>query len=140
MLAFAQLLEIDALNVSRFYESLSCGGTRAVDLDSFVVGCIRLKGGAKNMDLMDMNHSVNKILKEMHQTTEEMHNLTQDLHTSLSDMQGDVGVCLQELKLLRTAPPQMEVARAIPGTSTHLALAVPPFESALLLGRSLHRM
>lgn len=56
MLAFAANLEIDAMDVEEFFRVLSSGGKFLVDIDTFVIGCIKLKGFAKSMDLLDLIH------------------------------------------------------------------------------------
>lgn len=52
--AFAIELEIDSEDLEQFFNILSSNGTRSVDLETFVVGCIKLRGMAKSMDMMDM--------------------------------------------------------------------------------------
>merc|ERR1712232_1201759 len=54
MVAFCTSLEIDATDVAQFFSILSAGGNRSVDVETFVIGCIKLKGYAKSMDLMDL--------------------------------------------------------------------------------------
>jgi len=57
MYAFAKSLDIDIADAKQLFQILSNNGWRSVDIDSFVVGCIRLKGAAKSMDLMDLMRS-----------------------------------------------------------------------------------
>jgi len=52
--AFASSLEIDITDAKQFFCMLSGNGSRSVDIETFVVGCIKLKGAAKSMDLMDL--------------------------------------------------------------------------------------
>jgi len=54
MQAFAASLELQTMDLSQFFGILSNNGTQKVDLETFVVGCIKLKGMAKSMDLMDL--------------------------------------------------------------------------------------
>merc|ERR1712176_568696 len=54
MLAFASSLDIDLLDAKHFFAMLSDRGRRPVDIDTFVVGCVKLKGGAKALDVMGM--------------------------------------------------------------------------------------
>lgn len=54
MRAFARSLEIDVLDAKQFFCILSDHGRRSVDVETFVVGCIKLKGAARSMDLMDL--------------------------------------------------------------------------------------
>jgi len=53
MAAFAASLELETNDLQQFFSILSTGGQRAVDVESFVVGCFRLKGMAKSMDVVD---------------------------------------------------------------------------------------
>merc|ERR1712217_592270 len=57
MHAFAKSLEIDITDAKQFFLILSGNGRRTVDIETFVVGCIKLKGTAKSMDLMDLMYS-----------------------------------------------------------------------------------
>jgi len=55
MQAFASSLEIDISDARQFFLVLSDRGKRPVDLETFVVGCIKLRGAAKSVDLMDLS-------------------------------------------------------------------------------------
>merc|ERR550525_1930349 len=57
VIAFANALEIDALDAKLFFQVLSNNGKRSIDLETFVVGCIKLKGAAKSMDLLNLFYS-----------------------------------------------------------------------------------
>merc|ERR1712160_76935 len=54
MVSFALEMGIDLPDIKQFFAVLSSNGQRGVDLETFVVGCIKLKGAAKSMDLMDL--------------------------------------------------------------------------------------
>jgi len=54
MRAFAESLEIETTDLRQFFDILSSHGKNAVDIDTFVVGCIKLRGNAKSVDMMDM--------------------------------------------------------------------------------------
>jgi len=54
MVAFAWSLELDVTDIAQFYSMLSCRGRYTVDLDTFVVGCMKLKGYARSMDLQGL--------------------------------------------------------------------------------------
>jgi len=58
--AFAESLEIDVTDAKQFFCILSDQGRRCVDIETFVVGCIKLKGMAKSMDMMDLLYSHRK--------------------------------------------------------------------------------
>lgn len=49
--AFFQSLDIDVSDVEQFFGTLSQDGTTSVDLETFVIGCMKLKGTARSMDL-----------------------------------------------------------------------------------------
>jgi len=52
--AFASNLGLDITDLKQFFSILSQEGTRAVDVETFVVGCIKLRGVARSMDVMDL--------------------------------------------------------------------------------------
>merc|ERR1712190_432199 len=54
VLAFAETLEIELFDLKQFFSVLSANNKRPVNLESFVIGCIKLKGMAKSMDLLDL--------------------------------------------------------------------------------------
>lgn len=54
MLAFANSLEIDSMDLQQFFDIMSDRGARTVDLETFVEGCIKLRGSARSMDVMDV--------------------------------------------------------------------------------------
>lgn len=54
MRAFASVLGIEATDLDQFFNILSGEGTRSVDLETFVVGAIKLKGMARSLDVVDM--------------------------------------------------------------------------------------
>jgi len=57
MHAFASSLDIDVTDARRFFEVLSDRGHRAVDIETFVVGCIKMRGPARSVDLVDLSNS-----------------------------------------------------------------------------------
>jgi len=54
MAALASNLELDVSDMEQFYKILSCSGKYAVDVDTFAVGCLKLKGPARSMDLQEL--------------------------------------------------------------------------------------
>lgn len=54
MVAFAHSLDINTMDLEQFFDVLSCRGERPVNLDTFVDGCIRLRGTARSMDVYDL--------------------------------------------------------------------------------------
>eukprot|EP00927_Polykrikos_kofoidii_P057797 TRINITY_DN5198_c0_g1_i2.p1 TRINITY_DN5198_c0_g1~~TRINITY_DN5198_c0_g1_i2.p1 ORF type:complete len:576 (+),score=75.51 TRINITY_DN5198_c0_g1_i2:101-1828(+) len=57
MMAFAASLDIDTSDLQQFFSILSNNGTTAVDMETFVVGCIRLRGSARSMDVIALSLS-----------------------------------------------------------------------------------
>merc|ERR1719506_3572730 len=54
MWAFASSLGIEISDAEHFFQLLSDGGKRKVDFETFVTGCIRMKGPAQSMDLQHL--------------------------------------------------------------------------------------
>jgi len=54
MIEFCVEMEISIMDVQQFFMVLSSNGRRSVDLETFIIGCIKLRGTAKSIDLMDL--------------------------------------------------------------------------------------
>eukprot|EP00929_Paragymnodinium_shiwhaense_P014859 TRINITY_DN12281_c0_g4_i1.p1 TRINITY_DN12281_c0_g4~~TRINITY_DN12281_c0_g4_i1.p1 ORF type:complete len:575 (+),score=120.23 TRINITY_DN12281_c0_g4_i1:298-2022(+) len=52
--AFASTLDIGVTDLKQFFAALSRNGKQSVDLETFVVGCIKLRGWARSMDLVEL--------------------------------------------------------------------------------------
>lgn len=52
--AFAESLGLEVTDLEQFFGVLSQHGQKAVDVEAFVVGCIKLRGFAKRMDMIDV--------------------------------------------------------------------------------------
>merc|ERR1711924_439323 len=52
--AFAESLDIEVADLAIAFGILSGYGTREIDLDTMITGCMRLKGPARSVDLLDM--------------------------------------------------------------------------------------
>eukprot|EP00929_Paragymnodinium_shiwhaense_P015583 TRINITY_DN12369_c0_g1_i1.p1 TRINITY_DN12369_c0_g1~~TRINITY_DN12369_c0_g1_i1.p1 ORF type:complete len:836 (+),score=150.79 TRINITY_DN12369_c0_g1_i1:237-2510(+) len=85
-MAFASTLNIELTDLKQFFAGLSHNGTRPVNLETFVVGCIRLRGPAKSMDLLEL------IFHERE--------ATEEIRQQLSELQL---FCMSELKFLRSS-------------------------------------
>jgi len=75
LLAFASTLDVELLDLEQFFMILSAQGKRPVDLETFVVGCIKLKGMAKAMDMMDVLLTVRKNNELIHSIQEHVEDL-----------------------------------------------------------------
>merc|ERR1719443_607591 len=82
MQAFAASLEIETEDLQQFFSILSGSGHRTVDLETFVIGCIKLRGMARSVDLIDLvlshraglseQQKQSKISLQLHKKTETM--------------------------------------------------------------------
>jgi len=54
MATFASSLNIEPVEMNQFFDVLSGRGKNPVDLETFVDGCIRLRGPARSMDVVDL--------------------------------------------------------------------------------------
>merc|ERR1719330_466694 len=71
VIAFCQALEIDATDARLFFQVLSNNGKRSIDRETFVVGCIKLKGAAKSMDLLNFFYSYREAVQRQTQFAED---------------------------------------------------------------------
>jgi len=63
ILAYLRTLEIDVSQVRTLFTLLDVDNTGEVDVDEFVGGCLRLRGGATSMDLAVLKYQVEWILR-----------------------------------------------------------------------------
>lgn len=66
MTAFALTLGIEATDLDQFFTILSANGSRNVDLETFVVGCIKLRGMAKSMDVLECVLAQRQTQQDLH--------------------------------------------------------------------------
>lgn len=78
MHAFASSLDIDITDAKQFFQVLSDRGTRSVDIETFVVGCIKLKGAAKSSDLMELSYNHKEDIKIREKHSKEIHKIQTD--------------------------------------------------------------
>eukprot|EP00929_Paragymnodinium_shiwhaense_P101792 TRINITY_DN6497_c0_g2_i1.p1 TRINITY_DN6497_c0_g2~~TRINITY_DN6497_c0_g2_i1.p1 ORF type:complete len:844 (-),score=131.10 TRINITY_DN6497_c0_g2_i1:358-2817(-) len=63
-IAFASTLEIELTDLKQFFAGLSDNGNRPVNLETFVVGCIRMRGHAKSTDLLELIYHEREVAEE----------------------------------------------------------------------------
>merc|ERR1719343_339767 len=63
IMAYLRTLEIDVSQVKTLFTLLDVDNTGEVDVDEFVGGCLRLRGGATSMDLAVLKYQVEWILR-----------------------------------------------------------------------------
>lgn len=78
--AFAASLGLEANDLEQFFNILSAGGKRSVDLETFVVGCIKLRGPAKSMD-------VTELLIQVHESSKNQEAFTQKCDAEFRQLQ-----------------------------------------------------
>lgn len=62
--AFAATLDVEITDVNQCFRFLAGGGENLVDIESFVVGCIKMKGMARSMDLLSLAQSHRQAWRE----------------------------------------------------------------------------
>jgi len=72
MISFAQSLEIDIMDLEAFFLILSARGSKSVDLETFVEGCIKLRGQARSMDVMDLMIKTKEIAADLIMVKEQV--------------------------------------------------------------------
>jgi len=65
MVSFAHSLEIETSDLVQFFDVLSSKGEQGVNIDTFVDGCIRLRGAAKSKDVYDLLIHQQTLAKEV---------------------------------------------------------------------------
>merc|ERR1719225_1129729 len=75
--AFFQALELDVSQTREFFDMLDVDRTNAVGIDEFVEGCVRLRGGARSVDVnmvllhcKKLNKQVTSLIKKTQQQQE----------------------------------------------------------------------
>jgi len=63
--AYFQALELDVSQAHTLFELLDTDGSDSVTIDEFLDGCLRLKGGAKALDLSLLSHICMKFMRDM---------------------------------------------------------------------------
>lgn len=64
MLAFAESLSLEVTDLEQLFDIFSCGGKQTVDVENFVVGCIKLRGTARSLDLLDLSMQTSRLAQE----------------------------------------------------------------------------
>eukprot|EP00928_Gymnodinium_smaydae_P073140 TRINITY_DN56381_c0_g1_i1.p1 TRINITY_DN56381_c0_g1~~TRINITY_DN56381_c0_g1_i1.p1 ORF type:complete len:584 (-),score=91.40 TRINITY_DN56381_c0_g1_i1:322-2073(-) len=72
---FERVLGLEAWKVGRFFRMLDMNGDEIIDKHEFVVGCMRLRGSAKNMDQEVLNHLAKTIKTDMKSIKATLHKM-----------------------------------------------------------------
>merc|ERR1711972_468020 len=65
--AYFQSLDLDVSQAKDFFEMLDTDGSNFVGIDEFVEGCLRLKGGARSVDVNMVLLNIRKIHHQVRQ-------------------------------------------------------------------------
>jgi len=92
MMAFCSALELEASDVTEFFRLLAGdGASAAVDLDSFVVGCMKLRGTAKSMDLVGLSYEHQKTSEQLRCFREWSQQQMQEINLQLAQLPSRLG-------------------------------------------------
>lgn len=61
---FATKLDIQEIDLEGCFDILTSNGARSVDLETFVIGCIKLRGTAKSVDVIELLQEMKRFTKE----------------------------------------------------------------------------
>eukprot|EP00927_Polykrikos_kofoidii_P052326 TRINITY_DN4610_c0_g1_i1.p1 TRINITY_DN4610_c0_g1~~TRINITY_DN4610_c0_g1_i1.p1 ORF type:complete len:683 (-),score=121.96 TRINITY_DN4610_c0_g1_i1:20-1960(-) len=93
MIAFMSNLGIDSSDVSDFFAILTSeGGHTGVDIDTFVSGCMKLRGQARSVDLVSLSVQQKRAWKEHRQLASNLQNQTRDLRNMLGQLSQGLGL------------------------------------------------
>jgi len=90
MTALASSLELDVSDMMQFYKMLSCRGKYPVDKETFLVGCLKLRGPARAIDLQALiaSHKRNACtLEDLFATSETAAALVQQILPTIASTQ-----------------------------------------------------
>jgi len=105
MQAFVTSLEMEITDAKKFFEVLSDRGRRPVDIATFVVGCIKLRGPAKSVDLADLAFANKKAHHEQHRAFQQiavLHKSANERRVFDQRVLGDFDRMLHYIKQLST--------------------------------------
>jgi len=105
MQAFVTSLEMEITDAKKFFEVLSDRGRRPVDIATFVVGCIKLRGPAKSVDLADLALANKKAHHEQHRAFQQiavLHKSANERRVFDQRVLGDFDRMLHYIKQLST--------------------------------------
>merc|ERR1712232_863134 len=66
VLAYFSFLDLDVNEAEQLFNIMDVDGTKAISIDEFLAGIMRLKGGARKMDHLMLMDEVHRISKEVH--------------------------------------------------------------------------
>merc|ERR1711944_97085 len=69
---FSEQLGIESQDLEEFFNVLSDYGEHPVDLETFVVGCIKMRGMAKSIDMVETIINVQRGFREVHTVQSSM--------------------------------------------------------------------
>ena len=61
MIIFAHVMDAEELDLECLFELLTSHGKHPIDRDSFAIGCIKLRGSAKSVDVIDWAYDFRRL-------------------------------------------------------------------------------
>jgi hypothetical protein len=98
MIAFMSNLEIDYSDVEDFFAILTSGGGSGVDIDTFVSGCMKLRGQARSVDLVSLIVQHKRAWKEHQQLARSVQDQHGDIRNILGEISQALGLASREPK------------------------------------------
>lgn len=136
--AWADHLGIDLTDSKHFFEVLSHNGSLKVDLETFVVGCIKLRGQAKQVDVLSVLQLSKQIHKKIDACYSVLHmgkTLDEPSRRKCEDTAEDIyagkllpiltHICRTQGKILAECSSQAKVVHSQP-TRPQATLSLPP--------------
>ena len=62
MIIFAHVMDAEELDLECLFELLTSHGQHPIDRGSFVIGCIKLRGSAKSVDMIDWVYDFRRLM------------------------------------------------------------------------------
>ena len=62
MIIFAHVMDAEELDLECLFELLTSHGKHPIDRDSFVIGCIKLRGSVKSVDMIDWVYDFRRLM------------------------------------------------------------------------------
>lgn len=95
MLAFAHSLDMEEEDMGFAFGVLTQGGKVPVDIDTFVTGCIKIRGTAKSLDMIDLSREQRVVARNVKRIKEAQNSF-------ISNYQAEFAKVHESLNLLRS--------------------------------------
>lgn len=129
--AYFNSLELEASEARGLFTLLDTDGTGLVSADEFIMGCVRLKGGAKGVDVATLMYENKKMLRKLNDLLRDSQNAFKSIQEREQELliieQRVEGVVEAEAKALGMAVPDSLLAAPQQNTGSGLNAATTGF-------------